>query len=283
MVSFRKILFSPHGRKLSLEKPRVMAILNVTPDSFYDGGKFYKTVHAVAYAQKLIEAGAHILDIGGESTAPGSQSVEAHEEILRIIPVIEAIRSFRDPRFKKVWISVDTSKAIVAKRAIEVGADMVNDVTALRGDPEMAPTLAELKAPIVLMYAKDPTPRTSRKKIRYREVIMTVKHFLQKRIRFALRHGIRRSHIILDPGMGAFVSAIPKYSFEILRRLFELQSLGYPICVGPSMKSFLGGKTIEDRKIPSIFAAWFAAQNGASILRVHHTDIIPFLRTQAEA
>lgn len=283
-------LSSPHGRKLSLERPIVMGILNMTPDSFYDGGKFIDIRLALARAQELIEKGVDILDIGGESTGPGSRFIEAHEELLRVIHVIKALRSFREKKIRNIWISIDTYKAVVAEKALEAGADMVNDVTALRGDPEMARVLVKSRAPIILMYAKDATPRTTRKKVRYHDVIAAVKFFLKKRVAYALQHGVQKSQIIIDPGMGAFVSGLPKYSFEILRRLSELKKLGYPICVGPSMKSFLGGKTwktgktaeiIEDRKISSIFSAWLARQNGASVLRVHHFDVIALLRAEA--
>lgn len=273
-------LSSPHGRKLSLKKPAMMGILNVTPDSFYDRGKFYKKTAALKQAVFLVKNGCVALDIGGESTGPGSHLVALGEELRRVIRIIKAIRKSRDQKLKNIWISIDTYKAEVARQALEAGADMINDVTALRGDPKMAKVISEFQSPVILMYAKDVTPRTTRKKIRYRNVIKTVKNFLKERVRFAFRGGIRKSQIIIDPGMGAFVSGIPRYSFEILRHLPELTKLGFPICVGPSMKSFLGtpqGGTIEDRKIPSIFAGWYALQNGASIIRVHY---VPFTQPQ---
>lgn len=272
-----KLLISPHGRKLSLARPIIMGILNVTPDSFYDGGRFFRKSAALKQAEYLIVNGCEALDIGGESTGPGSCDISCKEELKRILPVIFAIRSSRNRKLKNIWISIDTYKAEVARQAIEAGADMINDVTAFRCDSEMIHVVAQFQAPIILMYAKDATPRTTRTKTHYKDVMRIVGGFLQERTHFAIRHGVERSKIIIDPGMGAFVSGMPKYSFEILRRLTELTKFGYPICVGPSMKSFLGGKTMEDRRIPSIFAAWFTLQNGASIVRVHEPLPLGFI------
>ncbi len=252
-----------------------MGILNITPDSFFDGGKYFSTAlavlvkHASAHAKKLINAGADIIDIGGESSGPGSVNVPLEEELCRIIPVIRAFRKSHDPKLRKIWISVDTYKAEVARQAFNAGANMINDVTALRGDPEMPHILVKTEMPLILIYSKDSTARTTKKKTKYKNVMRSVSNFLRERTRFALKCGIKRENIIIDPGMGAFVSAVPKYSFEILQQLHKLKKLGYPICVGPSMKSFLGGN-IKDRGIPSIFAAWYAMQNGANIVRTHN-------------
>ena len=261
--------------KKYFQQPRVMGILNVTPDSFSDGGIFFLqkknpiSPHpAVLRGLQMIREGVDIIDVGGESTGPGSLFVPLEEELRRVIPVIRKISLFA--REKNALISIDTYKAEVARKAILAGADMINDVTALRGDPAMAEVLAKHKVPIILMYSKDTTPRTTRKKIRYKNVIATIENFLKARIKFADNHGIQKSQIILDPGMGAFLSGIPDYSFEVLYRLGELKKLGFPLLLGSSRKSMFGG-FMEDRFIPGLFAAAVAWQNGASCVRVHNT------------
>lgn len=248
-------------------KVKIMGILNVTPDSFSDGGKYTLPQAALQQALQLIREGADMIDIGGEASGPGSQYVPAQEEMRRVLLVIERLNRFRLHRPKPV-ISIDTYKAEVAWNAIAAGASMVNDITALRGDPEMAGVIAKSGVSVVLMYAKDPTARTTRIKKRYRDIMRTVKDFLEARISFAQRTGIKKSQIILDPGMGAFVSMEPKYSYEILRRLGELKVFGCPILVGTSRKSFLPG-TIEERLEPTLTANLLAIQNGADIIRVH--------------
>lgn len=242
-----------------------MGILNVTPDSFSDDGKYYKKSDALKHAKHLIQDGANIIDIGGESTRPDAKPVSVKEELRRVVPIIKSIRKSKWGR--KVWISVDTYKAEVARQAIQSGADMVNDVTALRGDPEMAKIVAENNVPVVLMYSKDSKPPTTRKKIHYKNVIKTILKFFNERIKFAEENGIFKENIILDPGMGGFVSMIPKYSFEILQRLPELKKLGFALLIGPSRKSFL--KNFGARDTASFFAAWYALENGADIIRTH--------------
>ncbi len=251
------VIKSPHGRELVLDRPVVMGVLNVTPDSFSDGGQWAEGSgrSAVDRAKEMAQEGAMIIDIGGESTGPGSKDVSLEEELARVIPVIEAVRK----ELPDVFISIDTWKSEVALKAIEAGADMVNDVTAGRGDAGMT----EIDAPIVLMYAKDDGPRTTSDEIEYDDVIFTISSFLKDRIT-----KFKSSQIIIDPGMGAFVSSVPKYSVEILHRLSELKTFGLPILVGASRKSFLGGE-IEDRLPGSIAAATIAAQNGAKIIRAH--------------
>jgi len=268
-------LVSPHGRELVLDKPAVMGVLNVTPDSFSDGGRFCSSSlvsreasdsqnldvdAAVKCAREMITEGAAIIDIGGESTGPGSFDVSSEEELKRVIPVIEAVRK----DLPNVFLSVDTYKAEVASLAVSVGVDMVNDVTAGRGDESMFDAVSDMKVPIVLMYAKDDTPRTTSEKVEYDDVMKTVIEFLESRIE-VLGSG---NQIVVDPGMGAFVSSDPEYSLEILKRLSELRSLGKPIMVGASRKSFLGGD-IDDRLESSIAAAVVAAGNGAGIIRAH--------------
>ncbi len=253
-------LKSPHGRELVLDSTVVMGVLNVTPDSFSDAGEFNSVEAAVARAKEMIQEGASIIDIGGESTGPGSEDVSSEEELRRVIPVIEAVRK----ELPDVFISIDTYKAEVAALAVSSGADMVNDVTAGRGDDRMFESIADLKVPAVLMYAKDDTPRTSMDEVVYEDVMRTVVEFLESRIE-ELGYD---EQIAVDPGMGAFVSSDPGYSYEILERLSELKSLGRPILVGASRKSFLGGE-VDDRLEGSLAAAVVAAQNGAKIVRVH--------------
>lgn len=243
---------------------KIMGILNVTPDSFSDDGRFFTLQKAVQRGLALLEEGADILDIGGEASGPGSVDVSVQEELRRVIPVIKKIIHLR-PR---AVISVDTYKAPVARQAIAAGARIINDITALRGDPEMTEVIAQTGTLVVLMYSKDPTPRTTRIKKRYRDVMQTIKDFLKERIGFAFRSGIKKNRIILDPGMGAFVSAIPKYSYEILERLAQLKPLGCPILVGASRKSFLPG-AVGQRFEPTLATHLIAVQNGADIIRVH--------------
>lgn len=254
-------------KKLSMKKPLVMGILNVTPDSFSDGGKYRTCEEAVECALEMVEQGADILDVGGESTGPGSKDVGSDEEFSRVLPVLELLRAKTN-----AWISVDTYKSSVAKAALEAGADMINDVTALRGDSSMGAVLAEYDLPVVLMYSKDPTPRTTRDEVHYDDVVRTVKDFFSERIGFAESAGIARERLILDPGMGAFVSADPRYSLQLLHRLREFLSFDLPVLVGPSRKSFIG-QVLDvplSRRLEGTLAACAAAvMNGASILRVH--------------
>jgi dihydropteroate synthase len=243
--------------------PLIMGILNVTPDSFSDGGKYNTKERALARAKQMEREGADILDIGGESTGPGSKEVSLKEELNRVLPVIRAIRAI-----SKVPLSVDTYKARVAEAALHAGADMINDVTALRGDADMARVIAKYRCPVVLMYAKDATARTAIKRKRYKDVIKTIKQFLRARIDYAQKQGVTKDQIITDPGMGHFVSATPRYSYEIIARLRELTESGYPILVGISRKSFLGG-TLENRDERGLPITGLACINGACIIRTH--------------
>lgn len=249
------------GKKLSLEKPLVMGILNVTPDSFSDGGKFFEPKVAVDRALAMINEGADIIDIGGESSGPGSEHVSLEEELKRILPVVRQLRAQTD-----AWISIDTYKAEVARQTIEIGADLINDVTAFRGDSDMADFLGKHEIPVVIMYSKDATARTTREMLQYKDVVRTVKDFLQERLEYGMRAGIARERFILDPGMGAFVSGDPQYSLQILKRLGEFQDFGLPILVGASRKGFIGN---SDRLEGSLACAAMAVMNSASILRVH--------------
>ncbi len=242
----------------------IMGVLNVTPDSFSDGGKFNSTAAAVRQARRMLKDGAKLIDVGGESTGPTSIDVSEAEELRRTIPIIKKLAQIKP----KPYISIDTYKAEVARQAIAAGARMVNDVTALRGDLNIAEVIARSGVKVVLMYSKDPTARTTRTKKQYKDVIKTVKEFLLERVAYALSKGIKKEQIILDPGMGAFVSGDPQYSFEILRRLGELKKLGFPLLVGASRKGFLPGN-VNERLVPTLLAHMVAAKNGADIIRVH--------------
>jgi len=253
-------------------KLQIMGILNVTPDSFSDGGKFNTLEKALKRAKELEKEGADIIDIGGESTGPDSKEVPLEEELKRTIPIIKELR-----KITKIPISIDTYKSQVAEQALKAGANMVNDVTALRGDTKMAKVIAKYKCPIILMYSKDKTPRTTVKKLKYKDVIKTIKDFLKKRITYAKKHKIKPSQIIIDPGMGQFISAIPKYSYEIIARLHELKTLGHKILIGASRKSFLG-ESMKSRIEKGSTISAIAYLNGASIIRTHDVKQIKWLK-----
>jgi dihydropteroate synthase len=219
------------------ERTSFMGVLNFTPDSFSDGGRFFEfggDTSAVVVAKSMIQDGADLLDLGGESTRPGSQDVSVEEEVRRILPGFESIHQ----AFPNLLMSVDTWKSEVAEAAILAGAGLVNDVTAGRGDERIFEVAARHQVPIVLMYSKDSTPRTTREALQYQDVMATVKAFLKERIAVARSYGVQQ--IWVDPGMGAFVSGDPRYSWEIMDRIEELYELGCPILVGASRKGFLG-------------------------------------------
>jgi dihydropteroate synthase len=255
------------SKTLSLERPLIMGVLNVTPDSFSGGGIYSDPNRAIEKAIQMTHEGADIIDIGGESTGPGSLDVTVKEELERIIPVIRGI-------WGKVglWISVDTYKAEVARQALDLGVDMINDVTALRGDEEMVHVLSKYDVPVVIMYSKDSTPRTTRRDVQYDDVVHTIKSFLEERISFGESNGVDSGRFIIDPGMGAFVSTDAKYSLQIFKSLRDFSDLRLPVLVGPSRKSFIGevlGLPVEDRLEGTLAACAVAVKNGASILRVH--------------
>ena len=251
---------------LKVRKTLVMGVVNVTPDSFSDGGRFHDAPAAISHAFRLAEEGADILDIGGESTAPNSRAVSAEEECARVLPVVEACAG------RGLFVSVDTYKAETAGRALDAGAAMVNDVTALRGDGALPDVLAASDCGVVLMYSKDPTARTTAAERAYRDVVAEIAAFLRERMDVAVARGVRRERIILDPGMGAFVSTDPAPSLEILRRLAEFHALGRPVLVGPSRKGFIGkvlDLPVGDRLEGSLACAAVAAWHGAHIVRAH--------------
>ncbi|MCO5328315.1 MAG: dihydropteroate synthase [Solirubrobacterales bacterium] len=240
----------------------LMGIVNVTPDSFSDGGQFLDPEAAIAHGEELAAAGAAVLDVGGESTRPGAAEVSAEEEIERVVPVVTALARAGHR------VSVDTSKAAVAERAIQAGAEIVNDVTAL-GDPDMAALCAEARCGLVLMHMKG-TPRTMQDDPVYDDVVADVRAFLTDRMTAAIGAGVAESRIWLDPGIG-FGKTVA-HNLELIDRLGELRGLGRPVVLGASRKSFLGkltGRDVEDRLAGSLAAAVMGVARGADVLRVH--------------
>ena len=246
------------------KSPLFMGVLNITPDSFSDGGKYFDFENAIRRAKQIESDGADILDMGGESTGPGSKRISLEEEERRIIPLLKKIR-----KEIKIPISIDTYKSEVARQALEEGVNIINDVSALRADRHMAKIISKYNCPAILMFSKESAPHATIKAKKYKDVIKTISVFFEKQISYAEKNGIRKSKIIIDPGMGQFISSIPRYSFEILARLQELQKFSLPILIGASRKSFLGGK-LEDRDEKMHIAHAIAYVNGASILRVHN-------------
>jgi dihydropteroate synthase len=245
-------------------RPSVMGIVNVTPDSFSDGGVNYRAEDAVAAATRMAAEGAAIVDVGGESTRPGADPVSLDEELRRIVPVLEGLAG-------AIPASIDTAKAEVARRAVELGAVLVNDVTALRGDPELAGVVADTGAYLCLMHMLG-EPRTMQADPRYDDVVAEVAAFLEERLRSAVDAGIAEERICLDPGFG-FGKTV-EHNFELLRRLDEIAALGRPVLVGISRKRALG-RILGDSEATtgplsaSLAAAVAAYERGATILRVH--------------
>jgi dihydropteroate synthase len=260
---------------------RLMGIVNVTPDSFSDGGRFLEAEAAIAHGLQLIGEGAEIVDVGGESTRPGAEPVGADEELRRVGPVIEAIAAAMSDRsaatattLARAQISIDTSKASVARAALDAGATLVNDVTALRGDPRMASVIAESGAECCLMHMLG-EPRTMQQEPRYDDVVDDVKAFLLAQLEFAVGEGIAEDRVLLDPGIG-FGKTVA-HNLELLRRLGELVELGRPVVIGTSRKSFLGrlaGAPEASQRVAGTLATnVLALERGASVFRVH--DVAP--------
>jgi dihydropteroate synthase len=242
-----------------------MGIVNITPDSFSDGGRYLDAAAAVAHARALAGEGATILDLGGESTRPGADPVSEDEELRRVLPVIEGLRELGVP----AQISVDTSKAGVARSALAAGATLVNDVTALRADTAMAEVIAASGAQCCLMHMLG-TPRTMQQDPRYEDVVSEVKAFLEERMEVAVQAGIAEERILLDPGIG-FGKTVT-HNLELLRRLDELLALGRPLVVGTSRKAFLGritGREVDDRLPATVATTVLAWLRGARVFRVH--------------
>jgi dihydropteroate synthase len=254
--------YSIGEKKYKIDRPLIMGILNVTPDSFSDGGKFSEPGAAINHAYRMVEEGADIIDIGAESTRPGSLPVSIEAEWNRIFPVLKKVR-------KKIsrLISIDTCKSEIARRAFEEGADIVNDVSALRFDPEMAGIVARYKAPAILMHMQG-TPRDMQKNPAYENLLEEIFEFFIKQVAYARDNGI--DQIILDPGIG--FGKRYEDNFELIRRLAEFKVLGFPLLLGTSRKSFIGcalDKNVEERVFGTAATAAISVLNGANILRVH--------------
>jgi dihydropteroate synthase len=245
---------------------RLMGIVNVTPDSFSDGGLFLAPERAIAHGFELAEAGADILDVGGESTRPGAEAVDAGHELERVGPVVAALAGAGGPGAE---VSIDTSKAPVAQAMLDLGATIVNDVTALRGDSELAAVCAERRCIVILMHMQG-TPRTMQESPTYDDVVDDVRAFLAERIETAVDAGVDEDRIWIDPGIG-FGKTV-EHNLELLRRLGELRSLGRPIVVGSSRKSFIGaltGRDVDQRLGGTVASNVLALAAGAEVFRVH--------------
>ncbi len=246
------------------DRPLIMGVVNVTPDSFFDGGRYLDAAAAVAHAVQLVEEGADLLDVGAESTRPGADIVNEAEECRRAIPVVTAVA-----KAVTVPISIDTSKAAVARAALDAGAVLVNDVTALRGDPGMADVVARTGAGIILMHMQG-TPRTMQQAPRYDDVVGEIFAFFEERIRFAMAQGIIRRQIILDPGIG--FGKLLVHNLTLLAQLRRFVQLECPLLVGVSRKTFLGqlvDRPVQERQWATAAAVAMAVDRGAGILRVH--------------
>ena len=258
------------GKQLAFgQRTLVMGVVNVTPDSFSDGGQFATTESAIVHGLKLVDEGADILDVGGESARPGAKPVALEEELRRVLPVIEALAAKTS-----VPISIDTYKPIVAQKGLETGAHIVNDITALR-DPEMAGVIAATGAGVILMHMKG-TPQTMQKAPSYRDVVSEILAFLQQRVSDAHTAGIAPERIIVDPGIGFGKST--QDNLELLRRLSEFRSLGKPVLIGTSRKSFIG-KILDvpnpaERLAGTAATVAWAISRGADIIRVHDVSFM---------
>jgi dihydropteroate synthase len=258
-------------------RPSVMGVVNVTPDSFSDGGVNFRPEDAIASARRMLDEGAAIVDIGGESTRPGSEALSVEEELRRVVPVLEGLNGAQ--------VSIDTSKAEVARAALALGAAFVNDVTALRGDPELAGVVAGADAYLCLMHMQG-EPRTMQADPRYDDVVAAVASFLEERLAFAVEAGIPEERICLDPGIG-FGKTV-EHNLELVRRLDVLVALGRPVLIGLSRKRSLGRLVGDPGATTGSLAASLAAavaayEHGASILRVHDVRETVEALTVAEA
>lgn len=272
-MSKQKYIISCNGHSLELgNKTSIMGILNITPDSFSDGGKFFTCDNAVTHAEQLIAEGADIIDIGGESTRPFSEPVSAADEIKRVVPVIKRLA-----KKIKIPISIDTNKAIVAKQALEAGASIINDISAMRHDPEMADIAAEYGVPIIMMHMQG-TPQTMQVAPLYDDLMEEIKAFFEDSIASAVKKGILPSNIIIDPGIG-FGKTV-EHNLSIIKNLSVFDTLDVPILIGPSRKSFLKTLLKDELKKEAEYnlalldtgtqaAVAAAALNGAHIVRVH--------------
>jgi len=270
MTSRKKFTLQLRSGKLMLgERTLVMGVLNVTPDSFSDGGKFFDAERAVEQAMEMERRGADLLDVGGESTRPGSAGISAQEELARVLPVLQALRGRL-----KIPVSIDTQKTEVAEAALDAGAQIINDISGLKSDPRIAKVAARRRVPLILMHMRG-EPRTKQAGGFARDVMQDVMQGLRKSARVARKSGVRKSQIILDPGIGFGKSFAQNY--ELLQKLPQLAKLGYPLLVGTSRKGFLGATLAREGKpAPPEERIWGTAAtvtasilNGAHIARVH--------------
>ncbi len=269
------MIWKIRDREIDLSRrARVMGIINATLDSFSDGGSFLNPQAALAHGLQMVAEGAEILDIGGESTRPGAQSVEADEEIRRVLPIIQALR-----RESQVLLSIDTSKAAVAQAALDAGADIINDVTGLRGDPEMPALAASTSAGVVIMHMQG-QPRTMQLAPTYDDVVEEVGNFFRQAIERSVACGIDPMRIALDPGIG--FGKTPEHNRRLLAELSAFLEFGRPLLVGVSRKSFLGwlagSSAMDDRFWPGVALTSLCRERGARLLRVHdvkpHTEAL---------
>ena len=250
-----------------------MGILNITPDSFSDGGKYYNLDNAIEYALELVNQGVDIIDVGGESTRPGAKAISLKDEINRVVPVIKGIRSV-----SSIPISIDTYKSEVAKKALDSGANIINDISGLNFDSKMIDIVKEYSVPLVIMHIKG-TPQNMQVNPHYDNIIDEIISYFEKRINLCLDYGIPKTHIILDPGIG-FGKQLND-NFTIIRELNTFIELGYPILIGPSRKSFIGltlDLPVNDRMEGTAAAITASIMNGARIIRVH--DVLEMKRVQ---
>ena len=260
------MILQANNKTLLLDRPHVMGILNVTPDSFSDGGQFNSLEKALQQAERMIKAGVSIIDIGGESTRPGAPEVTLEDELSRVIPAIKAIRANFD-----VWISIDTSKAEVMRQAVEAGADLINDVRALQ-EPGALEAAAQAQVPVCLMHMKG-QPRTMQANPSYDDVFTDVEDFLKERVEACEAVGIPKEQLVLDPGFG-FGKTI-EHNYHLLAHLEKFHTLGLPILAGISRKSMifkLLDKAPADCMVGSVTCATIAAMKGAQIIRVHDVE-----------
>lgn len=273
------MILQAKDRMLELsERPVVMGVINVTPDSFFDGGRYAKPDAAIRHALRLVEEGADLLDIGAESTRPGAESIDEGEERRRLMPVVTAVA-----KAVRIPISVDTMKSTVARAALEAGAVIVNDVSALQADPAMAVLVATTGAGVVLMHMQG-TPKTMQIAPAYDNVVGEIAEFFRERIRFCRERGIGEDQIVLDPGIGFGKLLI--HNLALLGQLETFVPFGRPILVGVSMKSFIGqvlGRPVEERSWGTAAAVALAVSQGARILRVHDVAAMKEVVTMAAA
>lgn len=264
------------------ETPTIVGVLNVTPDSFSDGGKYNELSSALERAHEMLRDGADVIEIGGESTRPGSVAIDAETELSRVLQAVKELSS-------SCVVSIDTYKRKTAEECLKFGAKIINDVSGLRAQPEIAKVVADFDAKLVIMYSKEDgrTPHVTDSQAEYDDVIATIREFLSNKIEFALSSGIRFQQLIIDPGLGRYISHDPKYSWEIIRRLPELRSLGAPVLVGASRKGFLGqlqeGQNPASRDAVSQLVHLECIRRGASYIRTHEVKMMrEFLQVESE-